>query len=118
MSYQPQYFSGRCRCGHDWTSHHRNALVNERALAELPKGRPPYFLEECEFYDVNEGGGMGPDGRNHCQHYVDRDDPEASIRNGPGTYTRLERAAAWGRTLGILVRVLITGKKAGYQRDR
>jgi hypothetical protein len=31
---------------------------------------------------------MGPDVRNHCQHYVDRDDPEAAIRNEPSLRPR------------------------------
>jgi hypothetical protein len=56
---------------------------------------------------------MGPDGRTALTT-VDRDDPNAEIREDLGTFTRLERAPAWTTHLG---RVLITGKKAGYQRD-
>lgn len=59
---------------------------------------------------------MGPDGRDHCHHYVDRNDPAAAIRDEPGTFTRLERGAAWCRALGLVARAVITGKKASYQR--
>jgi hypothetical protein len=113
-----QYFSGLCRCGHTFEQHHTSAIVNQGVLASLPPGHPPYIAEECCAYDFNEGSGMGPDGRDHCHRFIDRDDPSAVAHNEPGTFTRLARAAAWGRSLGQLTRALLTGKKTPYRRQR
>ena len=86
-----------CRCGHRARHHHNG-------------------VEECEFYDCNEGAGMGPDGRDRCHNHVDRDDPASAVRGEPGTFTHLARAAGWCRAIGHVARALIIGRKLLYQR--
>jgi hypothetical protein len=118
LPYPPQYFSGICRCGHAFEDHHLGLILNEDVLRDLPTAHPRYRAQECEYYDCNEGGGMGPDGHDHCHHYVDRDDPAALVRDEPGTFTRRARARAWVRCTGHLIIALTTGKKHGYVRAR
>jgi hypothetical protein len=55
-------YPGPCVCGHAFDEHH-NAIV-----FHMTKGRP-WVAEECQHFGSNETGGLGPDGRDHCQHY-------------------------------------------------
>jgi hypothetical protein len=118
LRYPPQYFSGICRCAHAFEDHHLGFILNEDVLRDLPAGHPPYRAQECEYYDCNEGGGMGPDGYDHCHRYVDRDDPAALTREEPGSFTRRARARAWLRCLVQVIMALTTGKKYRYVRAR
>ena len=60
---------------------------------------------------------MGPDVRDHCHRFVNRDDPVAAIRDPdePGAFKRRARAPAWTRAMGQAMRALTTGK-TGYRR--
>jgi hypothetical protein len=116
LRYPPQYFSSICGCGHAFADHHLGFILNEDVLRDLPAGHPPYRMQECEYYDCNEGGGMGPDGYDHCHRYIDRGDPVAPTHGEPGTFTRRARAWACARCLAQLVMALTTGKKFGYVR--
>jgi hypothetical protein len=118
IHFRRQVYSGVCRCGHAFDEHHLGAIANEASLAQLPTGHPPYVAQECEYYDCNEGGGMGPDGRDHCHHYVDREDPERVHAIGPGTFTCAARLTAWARAIGQIIRSMLTGKRRGYTRQR
>lgn len=92
--------------------------MNEDTIAQLPPGQPANHATECLHYDFNEGGGMGPDGRDHCHSYQDRDDPFASGMDEPGTFTKRARSAAWIRAFWQVAIALTTGRKTGYQRSR
>jgi hypothetical protein len=118
VHFAPQVYSGVCRCGHAFDEHHLGAIVNEDCLAQLPHGHPPYRAQECEYYDCNEGGGMGPDGCDHCHSYVGRDDPDQGRAAEPGTFSRAARLIAWARAIGQIIHCQLTGKRRGYTRTR
>ena len=108
-------FCGVCRCGHAFAEHHNAMLLSVEHLSTLPPGARPFVAEECEFYGSNEDGGYGPDGRHHCHHYVDRNDPnppDPAWHNSRGTFTRRARAAAWLRFAWQVAQVQI------LRRDR
>jgi hypothetical protein len=118
VRFAPQVYSGVCRCGHAFAEHHLGAIANEDCLAQLPPSHPPYRAQECEYYDCNEGGGMGPDGRDHCHSYVDRDDPAQLRAAEPGTFSRGARLLAWARAIGQIIHGQLTGTRRGYTRTR
>ena len=73
VEYKPRYSgpgqSGTCVCGHTWRQHHLCVVLNEdfkKATGEA------YVPQECEAYGFNETGGMGADGKPHCDRYQDR----------------------------------------------
>lgn len=69
-------YSGTCLCGHQAEDHHL-MIVQDPEVAEAIG---PYGAQECEFYGCNEEGALDEEGRLHCGHYVDVEEPDESIR--------------------------------------
>ena len=78
MTMKKRYYSGICMCGHSWEDHHLNAVLNEDWFKATGEST---FPDECEFYGCNEDGGKDEHGEDHCQRYVDKDDPDQEVRN-------------------------------------
>ncbi len=77
----PRY-SGICKCGHSWRNHHLEVIASNLAslpLEELKMVEETYIPRECEYYGINEHGGLKPDTGftgdrrwiDHCHSYVD-----------------------------------------------
>lgn len=86
--------SGVCKCGCSWKDHHLGMIMRQDVTIAIKlhydkyfshrqwdgvNGYPLYVPEECEHFGFNEMGGKGPNGKDHCYQYEDKDGPLAII---------------------------------------